>query len=143
MADNARNRRLVDIWYRRMWNTWDKAAIPDICHEDIVFRGSLGEEVKGHAGVAQYMDRIRAAFPDFLNVVDDTISENDKIFARLSYTGTHRGIALGFAPTGNRINYAGAAIFTIRDDKIASVWVLGDLHNLARQLAPPALGSHQ
>lgn len=132
----ARNLRLVDLWYRRMWNNWDKTAIAEICHEDIVFRGSLGEEVKGHAGVAQYMDRIRAAFPDFLNVIEDTISENDKVFARLTYRGTHQGTVLGFAPTGKRVTYVGAAVFTVRKNKIASVWVLGDLYNLVQQLTP-------
>lgn len=134
-VDSGRNHRLIDVWYRRMWNTWDKSAIAEICSRDVTFRGSLGTTVRGHAGVAQYMDQIRGAFPDFTNTVEEVISEGDKAFARLTYTGTHKGPILGFAPTGRRVTYAGAAVFTFKDDRIVDVWVLGDLHGLTRQLS--------
>ena len=132
--DTARNHRLIDLWYRRMWNTWDKTAIAEICAPDVTFRGSLGTTVRGHAGVAAYMDQIRAAFPDFTNTVEEIISEDDKAFARLTYVGTQKGAVLGVAPTGKRVTYAGAAVFTFQGDRISDVWVLGDLHALLTQL---------
>jgi steroid delta-isomerase-like uncharacterized protein len=129
-----RNRRLIDAWYQRMWNAWDKTVIVELCDPEITFRGSLGVTVRGHAGVATYMDQIRRSFPDFHNAVEDVISEGDKAFARLTYTGTHAGAALGFEPTGKRITYAGAAVFRFKGDRIVDVWVLGDLYGLTRQL---------
>jgi ketosteroid isomerase-like protein len=95
--ERVRNHRLIDVWYQRMWNTWDKTAIAEICTPDVTFRGSLGTTVRGHAGVAAYMDQIRAAFPDFTNTVEEVISEGDKAFARLAYVGTHKGAILGSA----------------------------------------------
>ena len=130
----SRNRRLVDTWYEQMWNRWDKTTIPKICADEITFRGSLGETVHGHAGVAAYMDRIRQGFPDFTNVIKDVISEGDKAFARLTYVGTHQGTVLGFPPTGKKVTYSGAAVFTFHADKIVDVWVLGDVQTLTRQL---------
>jgi predicted ester cyclase len=62
------------------------------------------------------------------------ISEGDKAFARLTYRGTHGGELFGIAPTGRRIQYAGAAVFTFRGARIAEVWVLGDLFWLISQL---------
>ena len=63
-----------------------------------------------------------------------TIAEGDRIFARLTYTGTHRGEIFGIAPSGRRIEYSGAAIFTIEGTRISEVWVLGDLYGLLKQL---------
>jgi steroid delta-isomerase-like uncharacterized protein len=130
----ARNRQLIETWYYRMWNQWDKSVFPKILAEDIQFRGSLGNVVEGHQGVSQYMDYIRAAFPDFHNAIEQIISEADQAFARLTYTGTHRGTIFGIEPTGRKVTYAGAAVFTFRNDRIAEVWVLGDIYNLLQQL---------
>jgi len=131
---SARNRQLIETWYYRMWNQWDTSVFPEILTEDIQLRGSLGNVVEGHQGVSQYMDYIRAAFPDFHNAIEQIISEADQAFARLTYTGTHRGTIFGIEPTGRKVTYAGAAVFTFRNDRIAEVWVLGDIYNLLQQL---------
>lgn len=128
------NEELIRVWYERMWNQWDKSVFPDILAEDITFRGSLGNVIAGHDGVGSYMDIIRKAFPDFRNHVEETITQGSKSFARLRYTGTHRGPIFGIAPTGKQIEYAGAAVFTFRNGKIGNVWVMGDLHGLIQQL---------
>jgi predicted ester cyclase len=62
------------------------------------------------------------------------VSEGSRSFARLTYSGTHRGEVFGVAATGSQIQYAGAALFEFRADKIASVWVLGYIHGLLGQL---------
>lgn len=133
---HERNRRLIDIWYRRMWNEWDKAVFAEILSTAIVLRGSLGQLKHGYAGVSEYMDFVRAAFADFHNQIEEIISEGDKAFARLTYTATHTGELFGIAPSQKRIQYAGAAVFTFATDKIADVWVLGDLYSLLKQLSP-------
>jgi steroid delta-isomerase-like uncharacterized protein len=129
-----RNRDLIRRFYDDLWNRFDKGEIPELLTEDVRFRGSLGEEKLGHSGFAEYMDRIQTAFPDFTNYVEEIISEGDRAFAKLTYHGTHQGIVLGIPPTERRIEYEGAAVFTFRKDKIAEVWVLGDIHRLLRQL---------
>jgi predicted ester cyclase len=80
------------------------------------------------------MDFVRAAFPDFTNSIEDIISERDKAFTRLTYTGTHKGEIFGVAPTHRKISYAGASVFYFDGDKIREVWVLGDVYGLLRQL---------
>ena len=129
--------RLIETWYHRMWNRWDKSAIAEICDAAIVFRGSLGQEKRGHAGIGEYMDFVRAAFPDFTNTIEEVIAEDDRAFARLTYTGTHAGEIFGLAPTGRRVKYVGAAVFRFSGGepaRIRAVWVLGDVYGLLRQL---------
>jgi steroid delta-isomerase-like uncharacterized protein len=134
----SRNRDLIRRFYEDLWNPFDKRKIPELLTDDVKFRGSLGEEKFGHSGVAEYMDRIQATFPDFRNHVEEIISEDDRAFARLTYRGTHHGIVFGIPPTGRRVEYAGTAVFRFRNEKIAEVWVLGDVHWLLKQLQESA-----
>ena len=129
-----RNRELIERFYYEMWNRFDKTLIPVLLANDLEFRGSLGQVKHGHAEFAEYMDFIERAFPDFTNDIQEFISEGDKAFARLSYSGTHSGELFGVAPTGRRIQYADAAVFRFRGDRLAAVWVLGDLFGLLSQL---------
>ncbi len=125
---------LITTFYERAWNAWDDTVVERILAPDFVFRGSLGDEVRGWAGWRAYRDRIRAGVPDFHNEIVDLVIGEGRAAARLRYRGHHRGPLLGITGTGNPIDYAGAAFFTIRDDRLAQAWVLGDLDTLRGQL---------
>jgi steroid delta-isomerase-like uncharacterized protein len=107
----AANKDLVRRYYEELWNQWRLDLIDQLIASDFAFRGSIGLQVQGRDGFRDYMATIRAAFPDFHNVVEDLIAEGDQVAARLTYRGTHRGSLLGVAPTGRRISYAGMALF--------------------------------
>ena len=125
---------LIRRFYHEMWNRFDKTVIPELLSTDIRFRGSLGQSKVGHEQFGEYVDFIRAAFPDFSNRIETIVSEAGMSFARLSYTGTHAGELFGVPATDRRVRYAGAALFQFRDGLIAEVWVLGDIHGLLRQI---------
>ena len=126
---------LVRRYYFELWNAWSAAALEELISPDIVFHGSIGTAVKGIAEFTQYVDKIRSAFPDFHNHIEELIAEGNKVAARLIYTGTHRGELLGFPGTGRRITYSGLAIFEFKYAKIVRGYVLGDTETLKRQLA--------
>lgn len=128
------NEQLIARFYRDMWDRFDESLIPVLLADDFRFRGSLGNETVGHAQFADYVRLIRRGFPDFSNHVEETITQDDRTFARLTYRGTHRGEVLGVPATGRRVEYAGAAVFRFRDNRIAETWVLGDVWGLVRQL---------
>ena len=127
-------RALVERFYTEMWNPWDEDLAREILSPTVDFRGSVGLHVTGHEGFIGYMRTIRRAFPDFHNEIVELVAEDGKAAARLRYTGTHRGELLGHPPTGRSVSYSGAAFFTIDGPRIASVWVLGDLAGLMRQI---------
>ncbi|MGB0624994.1 MAG: ester cyclase [Alphaproteobacteria bacterium] len=128
------NRRLVETFFNVMWNTWDDATMRSILDPAIDFRGPIGLHVTGHDGFAGYMQTIRDAFSDFHNRIDDLVATDDRAVARLTYTGTHDGPLFEHAATGNRIEYAGVAMFTMAGGRITKVWVLGDRLALLRQI---------
>jgi steroid delta-isomerase-like uncharacterized protein len=126
---------LVRRCYAEVWNSWSSAALEELISADIVFRGSVATSVKGIAEFQHYVNRIRSAFPDFHNHIEELIAEGSKVAARLTYRGTHRGELLGFPATGNKITYSGIALFEFAESKIVRGHVLGDTENLKRQLA--------
>jgi steroid delta-isomerase-like uncharacterized protein len=128
------NRQLVETFFNVMWNTWSEETARAILTADIDFRGSIGLHVSGHDGFLGYMQTIRDAFPDFYNHIEEIVATDDRAVARLTYSGTHEGELLGRPATGRRIEYAGVAMFTMDDGRIAKVWVLGDLWGLMQQL---------
>jgi steroid delta-isomerase-like uncharacterized protein len=128
------NKALVQRYYEEMWNRWEFVLADEIIGDGVVFRGSLGVSVQGREGFKEYMRTVRRAFPDFHNHVEELIAEDDRVVARLTYTGTHHGEVFGIGATGRRVTYAGVAIFRIVEGCIVEGWVLGDIHGLLQQL---------
>lgn len=128
------HRGLIRRYYDELWNGWNFSLASELLAEDISFRGSLGFEVRGLPAFLAYMNLVRTAFPDFQNFVEEVVAEENRIFARLRYTGTHRGSIFGMPPTGRSVTYAGAALFTVHAGRIGSGWVLGDALALLRSL---------
>jgi steroid delta-isomerase-like uncharacterized protein len=134
-GSTADNVALVRRWYEELWNGWNLDVAAELVDPALSFRGSLGVVLRGIPALQDYVRSVREAFPDFHNRIDELIAEHDKVVARMTYSGTHRGPLHGFAPSGRRVSYAGVAIFRIRSGRICEGWVLGDLHGLHEQLA--------
>lgn len=128
------NKAIIRRYYDELWNRWNLDVVDEIISVEVTFRGSLGSTVKGRHGFKQYVNMVCAAFPDFHNTIDDLIAEGDKVVARLTYRGTHKGELFGIAPTGRQVTYAGIAIFRIVDGKIVDGWVIGDTLGLMQQI---------
>ncbi|HYL46630.1 MAG TPA: ester cyclase [Candidatus Limnocylindrales bacterium] len=128
------NKNLIRRFFDEMWNPWNFAKADELLAEGIVFRGTLGSELKGRDAFRGYMRKVQAAFPDFHNSILQMTAEEDRVVARTMYRGTHRGEIFGVSPTGKEITYAGAAFFRIADGKVAEGWVLGDLLSVLRQM---------
>lgn len=130
-------REIVKAFYSQIWDKHDKSRIPDLLWPDFTFRGSLGQTCIGHDGFAQYVDAIHEALEGYRCEILDLVIEGPKAFARMRFSGLHRGEFLGFGPTGKPVEWLGAALFVFRDGRIASLWVLGDLYGLVQRLKEP------
>lgn len=142
LMPTEKNKAVVLRYYEEVWNNWNLDAVDELIAPTITFRGSLGVTVHGRDGFRAYVAAVRAAFPDFHNTVDDLIAEGNRVAARLTYRGTHRGELFRVAPTHTQVTYPGIAIFRIAAGMITDGYVLGDTLSLLRQLgAVPAIPS--
>lgn len=134
-ADRATTpKALVRRFYETVWNDGDKDAIPELLHEDLRFRGSLGVEKRGHAGFAEYLDLVRGALGEYRCDIEELVAEGDRVCAWMSFQGIHRGDLLGYAATRRKVGWQGCALFRISGSRIADIRVLGDLKGLEEQL---------
>ncbi len=133
-------RRLVSRFYDEVWNRPDPSVIPQLFHEDCVFRGSLGAERRGHEALADYVREVTGALSGYRCDIEALVVEEERAFARMRFTGRHTGPFMGFAPTGAEIAWAGAALFDTDEGRIRSLWVLGDLAGLTTLLERQAGG---
>lgn len=127
------NKQLVAKYYD-MWNLHDFSKAETIFSDTLRFRGSLGVETVGIEEFKKYADTILTAFPNLYHATEIVIGENSQVAVYVSYSGTHKGKLFEYEPTENRINYSGASFFTIRNEKITDIKVLGDRYALYNQI---------
>lgn len=127
-------RELVQIFYEKFWNEIDLGMADEILHADVTFRGSVGVGATGRREVCDYVVMVTTALSDYRCDVESLIAEGDRAAAKVRFTGHHTGEFLGYPPTGRRVEWMGAAFFTVSENKLRDIWVLGDLETLRSQL---------
>ena len=74
------------------------------------------------------------AFPDARATIEDIVAEGDRVAARVTWRGTHKGNFMGIPPTGKKFEMTNTAIFKIADGKWAETWATVDNLGLLQQL---------
>jgi len=126
---------LVHAFYRRIWNDGDLAAASEILAPDFRFRGSLGAELVGIPSFLEYVRSVRTALEDYRCDVLVCVTEGDRAFAKMRFSGRHVGVFRGYQPAGRPVDWLGAALFEFQRSQIVDLWVLGDLVSLEAALA--------
>jgi len=102
-------RRFVEAYNKRNLDLFDDLLAPDY------FDQTSKVDSKG---LKQLMNMAFKAFPDFHETIEDIIAEGDKVWARITFTGTHTGEFMGIAPTGKKITTEMVDIFRIVNGKL-------------------------
>jgi steroid delta-isomerase-like uncharacterized protein len=128
-------KEVVRRLYKEVWNERKFEVIDQLVSQS---HALVAPNVSGAAvGPAAYKRQITsfvAGFPDLRFVVEEVISENDKIVAVWTFSGTHRGEFLGIAPTNKKVSVAGITVHQIADGKILDSYAAWDALGLVRQL---------
>jgi steroid delta-isomerase-like uncharacterized protein len=140
MAEDAkeRNRQLVDRFWAEIWNQGKLDVADQVVSADLLL--SLpGRELRGPAGLKEWVATIRGGLPDVHFTIAQTLVDGDEVAVRWNAAGTHTGPLLGIVPTGKRITMTGITMFRIVDGKIAEEYASDDMLGLLQQLGvlPP------
>ena len=133
-SDNA---SVVRRWFEEVWNRGREETIDELFDEEGVAHGladEAGSPLRGAAGFKPFFRRFREAFPEMEVVVEDTVAEGDKVAARCSVRGRHRGDSLGFKATDSPVEFDGICIVRIRNGKIVEAWNNFDFMSMFQQL---------
>jgi predicted ester cyclase len=85
------------------------------------------EPIRGVAGMKGHMTMVFSALPDFHVVVDDMMTEGEKVAVRMTISGTLKGGFAGNPPTDKHATWSGIAIYRIVGGKIMEGWEELDL----------------
>ena len=97
----------------------------------------LGGKLKQNA--AEGARAAKAAFPDLHVHLDDVIAEGNKVVARWTAVGTHKGAGKhslfgSVKPTGRQFRTSGITILRFENGRVAETWGVTDELSVARGL---------
>jgi predicted ester cyclase len=72
--------------------------------------------------------------PDLTVAIEALVADKDRVAASFVYTGTHRGLYFGVAPTGRALRFTSCDIFRVQGDEIVEHWGMGDIAGVLAQL---------
>lgn len=124
------NKELVRGWFEA-YSRHDVDAVAEMMAPDVINNSSTNQ---GRDGVRAELDYWYSAFPDVSVVIEDLIEEGDRVVARLTASGTHRGEFMGAPPTGKQITAQEIDVFRLENGLIAEVWAAPDIFGLLTQL---------
>lgn len=117
------------------WNSHDVGQAEKFYAENYVgFDVAQATEQRGHAGVRAFFSQYFNAVPDFQFMIEDVVSEGDRVAVSWNVHGTHQGPLMNIPATGLPVSSRGVSLFTIHDDQIQRATYIWDLAGLLRNI---------
>jgi steroid delta-isomerase-like uncharacterized protein len=135
--ESSDNVTVIRRWFEEVWNKGREEAIDELFDEEGLAHGLAAERgvpLRGVSGFKPFFRRLRGAFPEIEVVVEDTVSEGDKVAARCTVRGRHRGDTLGIKATDSPVEFDGICIVRISGGKIVEAWNNFDFMLMFQQL---------
>lgn len=112
----------------------DLGVLPELVAEDFVEQNPPPGQGPGREGLRKFLDGMFEAFPDLRWGIEDMVAEGDRVAARSTWTGTHRGAFFGVPATGRRVAVEAWTLDHYRDGKLAESRIIMDVMGLMQQL---------
>jgi predicted ester cyclase len=132
-ADAAQMIKTARLFYA-FWDTgnaeYASAAVDNRFRDNTLPEG----RPQGPKGLLYASQAFRSAVPDLHCKIDELLVSGDKITARLTFTGTHKGEFMGHPATGKPVRFLAIDVLRIRGGRIVEDWHLEDNLTLLQQL---------
>jgi steroid delta-isomerase-like uncharacterized protein len=122
------------IYRRYIELLWIPDRLDEVLASDFIAHDLPPGMPPGREGLKAFRRVVNKAFPDLKVEIVDLIAEGDRVAARLSLTGTHRGEFMGIAATNNQVKTQLFEIVRFSNGKIADRWVMRDRLDELQQL---------
>jgi len=112
----------------------DNDALDHLIAQDIIDHNAVAGQAPGRAGIKYWVTMMHDAFSDLTGVVEDTVVEGDRIAARVTWHGTHRGDFVGIPGTGTAVSMQSVQILKFTDGLAREWWGTADVFGVLRQV---------
>ena len=131
----AANKAVVGRYFNEIMNQGSLKAIDELMAPNFTFHiPTLPDPMRGPQGMKQFVTDMRSRFPDIQFTPEYLIADGNRVAARYSMTGTHKGAFLGAPPSGKFTRDAGTDLFHLSGGRITSVHVAEDAVGLLQQI---------
>ncbi|HEY5639037.1 MAG TPA: ester cyclase [Dehalococcoidia bacterium] len=125
---------LTNHFYDEVVNGRNLEAIDDLVTPNFVEHEALPGMANDASGVKQFFTMVFEAFPDLRIEVHDLIVEGDKVAARCTMSGTHKGTFMDIPATGKGMSVQVIDIIRFEGEKAAEHWGVTDQAAMMEQL---------
>ncbi len=95
----AKNNKIVMHRFLEFINTASEMLAQELISPDAIFHvPGHTEPMRGPAGYLVIFGMMRGGFPDIQWTLEEMVAEDDKVAARFTMRGTHRGTFFGVPP---------------------------------------------
>jgi steroid delta-isomerase-like uncharacterized protein len=116
-------------------NTANEDLATDLISPNAIFYvPGRPEPMQGPSGYLAIIGMMRAGFPDIQWTLEELIAEGDKVAARFTMRGTHKGTFFGVPPSGRKIEVKAMNFYRMNDGKIVEEHGQPDLLGLLQQI---------
>lgn len=127
--NKATMRRILEIF-----NTGNVNLADELIATDAIDHQAPPGIEQGLVGFKQLITMFRAAFSDIHFTIEDIIAEGDKVVARGTMSGTHKGEFMGMAPTNKPFTIQVIDIVRFAGGKAVEHWGNQDDLGMLQQL---------
>lgn len=131
----AENNKQVMQRFVEFINTADEQLANQLINSNAIFYvPGNPEPMRGPAGYIAIIGMMRTGFPDIQWILEDIIAEDDKVAARFSMRGTHRGTFFGVPATGRLIEVKAINFYQLANGQIVEEYGMPDMLGLLHQI---------
>jgi predicted ester cyclase len=128
------NKQLVVEMLEVVWNQRDTSNLDRYYSPDFVNHTVPAGAPTTIDSLKRLIPMLTSAFPDHVYIVDELVSEDDRVVARCRHEGTHKGLFLGHEPTDNIFSMLAVHTYWFKDGKISEHWGVHDDMGMRAQL---------
>jgi steroid delta-isomerase-like uncharacterized protein len=131
----AETNKLVMNRFLEFINTASEKLAQELISPSAVFHvPGRTEPMRGPAGYLAIIGMMRGGFPDIQWTLEEMVAEGDKIAARFTMRGTHRGTFFGVPPTGKTISVQAMNIYRLSGGQFVEEHGQPDMLGLLQQI---------
>jgi steroid delta-isomerase-like uncharacterized protein len=130
---SAENEALVRRFFEEFCNGRHDEIAEELVSADYVSHGPQAPPAEGPDGLRDRVAVYQETLDGHWNV-EEIIGAGDRVVARWTGIGTHRGELMGLEPTGRHISVEAISVFRIADGRISEEWTVWDALGLLQQV---------
>jgi steroid delta-isomerase-like uncharacterized protein len=130
----SENKERFRQFFEEVVNQKNIDAFDDHIAENFVEHEDTAPLAPNRDGVRQMFASLHESFPDLKVTIDDMASDDDKVWARCTWKGTHKGEFQGIAATGKPVSFSFIDVVRYSEGKAVEHWGVSDTFALMTQL---------